>query len=96
MSGCVTKRSITPLGSTSVGKYVRGEVSSNMAENFFSQLKRSLDGTHHSISKEHMNRYLGEFDFRYSTCKDDDTERMQMLVNQTAGLRVSYKRIKRG
>jgi transposase-like protein len=80
----------------SVGEYVRGEVSSNMAENFFSQLKRSLDGTHHSISKEHMNRYLGEFDFRYSTCEDDDTERMQMLVNQTAGLRVTYKRIKRG
>jgi transposase-like protein len=77
------------------GEYVRGEVSTNKLENFFSQLKRSIDGTHHSISKEHLNRYLGEFDFRYSTRDLDDTERMGLLVDQTAGLRVSYKRIKR-
>jgi transposase-like protein len=77
-------------------EYVRGLITSNQAENYFSQLKRSIDGTHHSISKEHLNRYLGEFDFRYSTCKMDDTERMGMLIDQTAGLRVSYKRIKRG
>lgn len=38
------------------GEYVRGTVSSNQAENFFTQLKRSLDGTHHSVSKEHLNR----------------------------------------
>ena len=57
-------------------EYVRGLISSNQAENYFSQLKRSIDGTHHSISKEHLNRYLGEFDFRYSTCMMDDTERM--------------------
>lgn len=79
----------------SKGEYVRGGISTNKAENFFSQLKRSLDGTHHSISREHLNRYLGEFDFRYSTRKLDDTERMGMLVDQAAGLRVSYKRIKR-
>ena len=77
------------------GEYVRGDVSTNKAENFFGQLKRSIDGTHHSISKEHLNRYLGEFDFRYSTRDLDDTERMGMLVDQSAGLRVSYKRIKR-
>ena len=51
----------------SVGEYVRGPVSTNKAENFFSQLKRSIDGTHHSVSKAHLQRYLGEFDFRYST-----------------------------
>ena len=65
-----------------------------MAENFFSQLKRSIDGTHHSISKYHLQRYLGEFDFRYSTRDRSDSERMGMLVDQ-AELRVSYKRVKR-
>jgi transposase-like protein len=37
-------------------EYVRDGVSTNLAEGFFSQLKRSLDGTHHSISKEHLSR----------------------------------------
>ncbi len=79
----------------SKGEYVRGNVTSNKAENFFSQLKRSIDGTHHSVSKEHLNRYLGEYDFRYSTRLMDDTQRLGMLVDRTAGVRVSYKRIKR-
>jgi len=43
----------------------------------------------------YLGRYLGEFDFRRSTCKMDDTERLGMMVDQAAGLRVSYKRIKR-
>jgi hypothetical protein len=33
-------------------------------------LKRSIDGTHHHVSREHLNRYLAEFDFRYSTRKE--------------------------
>jgi transposase-like protein len=78
----------------SQGEYVRGRVSTNMAENFFSQLKRSIDGTHHHVSKEHLHRYLGEFDIRHSTHKTSDTERLGMMVDQAAGLRVSYKRIK--
>jgi hypothetical protein len=57
-------------------------------------LKRSIDGTHHSVSRDHLGRYLGEFDFRYSTRKLSDDERMGMLVDRTAGIRVSYKRIK--
>ena len=76
------------------GEYVRGDVSTNKAENFFSQLKRSIDGTHHSVSRAHLTRYLCEFDFRYSTRQMDDSERMQALVGRTRGVRVSYKRIK--
>jgi len=78
----------------SAGEYVRDRVSTNKAENFFSQLKRSVSGTHHAVSKEHLNRYLGEFDFRYSTRELDDAERMAKLIGQTRGVRVTYKRIK--
>jgi transposase-like protein len=73
------------------GEYVRGDVTSNQAENYFSQLKRSLDGTHHRISEEHLDRYLAEFDFRYSTRKLSDTQRMARLMGQTAGRRLAYK-----
>ena len=75
----------------SVGEYVRGDVSTNQAETYFSQLKRSIDGTHHHVSVEHLPRYLAEFDFRYSTCKSTDTERMGRLVGQVAGRRLTYR-----
>jgi transposase-like protein len=61
-------------------EYVRGDVTTNQAETYFSQLKRSLDGTHHHVSKEHLERYLAEFDFRYTTCKRTDAERMAQIV----------------
>jgi ISXO2-like transposase domain len=69
--------------------------STNLLEGFFSQFKRSLDGTHHRVSVEHLPRYLAEFDFRYSTCKLSDTERVARLMGQT-DRRISYRRVRRG
>ncbi len=69
------------------GEYVRDAVSTNRAEGYFSQLKRSISGTHHHVSKRHLPAYLGEFDFRYSTCKISDSARMEMLLAQLAGTR---------
>jgi hypothetical protein len=73
------------------GEYVRGQVSSNMAEGFFSQLKRSIDGTHHHISKEHLPRYLAHFDFMYSTHELTDSERMRRVLGQVGGRRLTYR-----
>ena len=74
------------------GEYVRGDVTTNHAEGYFSQLKRSLDGTHHHVSRAHLDRYLAEFDYRYSTRKASDTERMQRLLGrQVAGRRLMYR-----
>ena len=78
-------------------RYVNGRVvTSNHAESFFSQLKRSLDGTHHHISAEHLPRYLAEFDYRHSTRRLSDTARMERLMEQTGGRRVTYKRTVHG
>lgn len=75
-------------------RYDRGRViTSNQAENFFSQLKRSLDGTHHHVSAVHLPRYLAEFDYRYSTRKLSDTARMRALMGHTGGRRLTYKRV---
>ena len=75
-------------------EYVRygpdGIVTSNQAENFFSQLKRSIDGTHHHVSREHLARYLAEFDYRFSTRKLSDTARMERLMAQVAGRRLTW------
>ena len=75
-----------------IGEYARGDVSTrHQAENYFSQLKRSIDGTHHHVSREHLHRYLAEFDYRYSTCKMTDTERVGRLMRQVAGRRLRYE-----
>jgi transposase-like protein len=72
-------------------EYVRGNISTNAAESFFSQLKRSIDGTHHAISHEHLHRYLAEFDFRHSTRKLTDAERVEMLAGRVHGKRLAYR-----
>ena len=77
----------------SAGEYVRDHVSINKAENYFSQVKRSIDGTHHHVSKEHLDRYITEYDFRYTTCGLDDAQRMNALMAQT-DRRISYKRVR--
>ena len=62
----------------------------NLAEGFFSQLKRSLGGTHHHVSPEHLHRYLTEYDYRYTHRKVDDTTRMAALVGSTPLRRLTY------
>lgn len=63
------------------GQYVT-ELSNgtNKVENFFSQLKRSIDGTHHCVSKIHLERYLTEFAFRHGSHDMSNTERMVKLM----------------
>jgi hypothetical protein len=68
-----------------------GGASTNLAEGYFSQLKRSLDGTHHRVSVEHLDRYLAQFDFMYSNCKQTDSQRMRRLLGQVAGRRLTYR-----
>ena len=73
------------------GEYVRGPVSTNAAEGYFSQLKRSIDGTHHHVSREHLARYLAQFDFLATHHQASDTERMRILIGRTGGRRLTYK-----
>lgn len=75
----------------SAGEYATDKTKgTNQVENFFSQLKRSLDGTHHHVSTIHLNRYLGEFGWRYATCKLSDEERFALLLDQLDG-RLMYQ-----
>jgi transposase-like protein len=47
-------------------RYVRGQVHTNSIEGFWSQLKRSINGTFHHVSKQHLQSYVNEFVFRYN------------------------------
>jgi len=47
-------------------EYVRGNVHTNSIEGFWSQLKRSINGTFHHVSRQHLQRYVNEFVYRYN------------------------------
>jgi len=74
-----------------LSEYVRDGVTTNHAEGYFAQLKRSIDGTHHAVSKEHLARYLAEFDFRYNTRKMGDSQRMARLIGTVHGRRLTSR-----
>ncbi len=66
---------------------------SNTAENFFSILKRGVVGTYHHWSATHIHRYLAEFDMRYSTKTNSDSERAALILKGMEGRRLTYRRI---
>lgn len=63
----------------------------NHVEGFFSQFKRSLDGTYHSVSREHLGRYAKEFDFRASTRQVADGDRAMQVFDRAVGSYISYQ-----
>ena len=50
-------------------EYARGDVHVNGLEAFWSMLKRSIRGTHIHVSRKHLPKYLGEFEYRYNLRK---------------------------
>jgi len=80
----------------SAGEYVRGVVHINFAESWCSLLKRGIFGAFHHLSKKHLQRYLGEFDFRWNTRERKDWERVVALLGQVAGKRLYYRVPKEG
>jgi hypothetical protein len=57
----------------------------NTVEGFFATLKRGINGVYHHVSKEHLHRYLTEFDFRYNAREVSDVERRNLCIAQVGG-----------
>ncbi|MGH2639779.1 MAG: IS1595 family transposase, partial [Rhabdochlamydiaceae bacterium] len=68
----------------------------NTVEGFFSLLKRGVYGSFHHVSKQHLQSYLSEFDFRYNARKMDDGERRQLAIKGARGKRLTYYPVKGG
>ena len=71
-------------------EYVRGNVHTNGMENFWSLLKRGLNGTYISVEPFHLFRYLDEQMFRYNYRELTDGERFVMVLQQVVGKRLTY------
>ena len=70
-------------------------VHSNTVEAYFSILKRGIVGTFHHVSEAHLQRYVNEFDFRFSNRESlgvNDTMRMNAALAGIGGKRLTYRR----
>ena len=47
-------------------KFAKGDIYTNTIEGFWSQMKRSIDGTYHSVSSKHLQSYVDEFSYYYN------------------------------
>lgn len=47
-------------------KYAVRDIHTNTIEGFWSQMKRSIDGTYHSVSSKHLQSYVDEFSYYYN------------------------------
>ena len=79
-------------------EYVRGQVHTQGIDNFWSLLKRSLNGTYVAVEPFHLDRYLDEQMFRYNNraTKDNpltDLDRFLLAVSQIAGKRLTYREL---
>jgi transposase-like protein len=77
--------------SHNVKEYVRGDVTTNTAESSFALIKRGLTGIYHAVSKEHLHRYLSEFDFRWNTRGLNDGERTAQAIEGAKDKRLAYE-----
>lgn len=73
--------------------YVDGNVHTNGMENFWSLLKRGLNGTYVSVEPFHLFRYLDEQAFRFNNRKMTDAERFDLAVRGIVGKRVTWNRL---
>jgi transposase-like protein len=74
-------------------KYVDGIVHTNGMENFWSLLKRGLNGTYVSVMPFHLFRYLDEQAFRFNERKDNDRGRFLKATAGVSGKRLTYKQL---
>jgi transposase-like protein len=79
----------------SAKEYVRGAVTTNTVEGYFSIFKRGMRGVYQHCSEKHLHRYLAEFDFRYNTRTSlgfNDLMRAEKAVIGIVGKRLTYRR----
>lgn len=80
-----------------IGEYVSKDdktLHTNTIEGFFSIFKRGMKGVYQHCGHNHLNRYLAEFDFRYSNRIAngiDDQQRADLILKGAASKRLTYQ-----
>jgi len=78
----------------SMGQYAKGEAHTNTIEGYFSIFKRGMKGVYQHCGKQHLYRYLAEFEFRYnnrSALGVEDQDRARNALSGAVGKRLTYQ-----
>ena len=75
----------------SAKEYVRGMVSTNGIDSFWSMLKRGQYGIYHHMSPKHLGRYVTEFSGRQNVRDLDTIDQMAFMAKNIIGKRLPYK-----
>ena len=75
-------------------EYVRGHIHTNGIENFWSLLKRTINGTYVSVEPFHLGRYLDEQMFRFNEQKVKDQDRFLGVLKAVSGKRLTYDELR--
>ena len=76
-----------------VSEYVRGQVSTNGMESFWSLLKRGYIGIYHKMSPKHLDRYVREFAGRHNIRDEDTIDQMRIIVEGMGRKRLRYREL---
>jgi transposase-like protein len=74
-------------------EYVNQMAHTNGIENFWSHLKRGIDGIYHWVSKGHLQSYVDEFSFRFNTRKFDTQTRFDFILSGVTNTRLTYQNL---
>jgi transposase-like protein len=74
-------------------QYVDGRVHTNGLENFWSLLKRGINGTYVSVEPFHLFRYLDEQAYRFNNRKFTDGERFSIAACGIVGKRLTFNQL---
>jgi transposase-like protein len=75
----------------SAKQFVNAMAHTNGIENFWSHLKRGIDGIYHSISKEHLQSYVDEFVLRFNSRKFGTQQRFDFVLSAISNKRLKYQ-----
>lgn len=76
-----------------IKQYVDGNAHTNTIENFWGNFKRAIIGVYRVVSRQHLQRYVDEFVFRYNTRKMTPRGRFIHLISNIKGCNLSYKQL---
>ena len=74
-----------------IREYARDGIHSNSAESWNALLERSIVGSFHHVSPEHLQRYADEVSFRWNRREMDDAERTVAAIKNGEGKRLTYR-----